>query len=427
MKRSLITFTLAAAALSCAAASRAQTPTAPAAATARASQHLIGEVTALDPAGGQITVKTDAGSSVNVTTNEKTVYRRVPPGQTSLAGAETITRADVHAGDRVLVPNGAAASPGPARQVIVMAREAIASKQAQERQDWRARGVRGRVAAVDPAKKEITVETGGPRGQLREGGQRGDGAARGADGAARPEAEKVTVAADGAGVRFLRYAPGSTSQADAVPGTFADIRVGDEIRVLGNREGSRVTAEQVISGTTTRVAGTVESVDAARNELTVKDAAGKVFTVSLGAHATIRRITPEALQEMQQRAEQRRSEAAGQKGQGGAGDRAGRRDGAGDGEGRRRGFVGGQPGGMFGNLPAITLAELKKGDGVIIMGTPGADAAHVTAASITAGDQEVLQRMRQGFRRGQGGGQRGAGAGAPGGGPGEGGGGPERP
>ena len=420
MKRSLITFTLAAVALSCAAATtRAQTPSDPAAATARASQHLIGEVTALDPSGGQITVKTDAGATVNVTTNEKTIYRRVPPGQTSLAGAETITRADVHTGDRVLVPNGAAASPGPARQVIVMAREAIASRRAQEQQDWRARGVRGRVAAVDPAKKEITVETGGPRGQLREGGPRGEGAARGA-------AEKVTVAADGAGVRFLRYAPGSMSQADAVPGTFADIRVGDEIRVLGNREGSRVTAEQVISGTTTRLAGTVESVDTARNELTVKDAAGKVFTVSLGAHATIRRITPEALQAMQQRAEQRRSEAAAQNGQGGAGDRAGRGDGAGGGEGRRRGFGGGQPGGMFGNLPAITLAELKKGDGVIIMGTPGADAAHVTAASITAGDQEVLQRMRQGFRRGPGGGGQ-RGAGAPGGGPGEGGGGPDRP
>jgi hypothetical protein len=433
MKRFLKTFTLAAVALSCTAVvAHAQTATTPAAgaATARAAQHLIGEVTAVDPSGGQITVKSDAGPTVNVTTNEKTVYRRVPPGETSIAKAETITRADVHAGDRVLVPNGASAAPAPARQVIVMAREAIASKRQQEQQDWRARGVRGRVAAIDAAKKEITVEMGGPRGGGREGGAR-EGAPR-AEGASRPEAEKVTVAADGAGVRFLRYAPGSTSQADAVPGTFADIRVGDEIRVLGNREGSRVTAEQVISGTTTRVAGTIESVDAARGELTVKDATGKIITVSLGAHAAVRRITPEALQEMQQRAEQRRNEAA-QNGQGGAGDRAGRRDGAGDGprrgdgEGRRRGFGGGQPGGMFGNLPAITLAELKKGDGVIIQGTPGADAAHVTAASVTAGDQEVLQRMRQGFRRGPGGGQRGAGGGLPGGGPGEGGGSPERP
>jgi hypothetical protein len=429
MKRFLLTFTLAVAALSCAAGASAQTATTNASATnARASQHLIGEVTAVDPSGNQLTVKTDAGSSVNVATNDKTVYRRIPPGQTSLANAETITRADVRAGDRVLVPNGASASAGVARQVIVMAREAIASKRQQEQQDWRARGVRGRVAAVDPAKKEITVETGGPRGGFREGGAR-EGASRGdareggarGDMAARGEAEKVTVAADGAGVRFLRYAPGSTSQADAVPGTFADIRVGDEIRVLGNREGSRVTAEQVISGTTTRVSGTIESVDAARGELTVKDAAGKLFTVALGAKATIRRITPEALQQMQQRAEQRRNEQAAQNGQGGAGERAGR----GDGEGRRRGFGGGQQGGMFGNLPAITLAELKKGDGVIIMGTPGSDASHVTAASVTAGDQEVLQRMRQGFRRGAGGGQRGAGAGQPGGGPGEGG--PERP
>jgi hypothetical protein len=425
MKRFFLTFTLAVAALSCAVAASAQTAGTPASATtARAAQHLIGEVTAVDPSGNQLTVKSDAGPTVVVATNEKTVYRSIPPGETSIAKAETITRADVHAGDRVLVPNGAAPSAGVARQVIVMAREAITSKREQEQQDWRARGVRGRVAAVDPAKKEITVEMGGPRGGFREGGQRGGGPEGGAraDAATRPAPEKVTVAADGANVRFLRFAPGSMNQADAVPGTFADIRVGDEIRVLGNREGSRVKAEQVVSGTTTRVSGTVESVDTAKGELTVKDAAGKLITVSLGAKATIRRITPEAVQEMQQRMEQRRNEAA-QNGQAGAGS-APR---GGDGE-RRRGFGGGQPGGMFGNLPAITLAEVKKGDGVIIQGTPGADASHVVAASVTAGDQEVLQRMRQGFRRGgPGGGQRGAGGGFPGGGPGEGGGGPERP
>src|ERR1043166_6439616 len=87
---------------------------------------------------------------------------------------------------------------------------------------------------------------GGPRGGFREGGQRGGGPEGGAraEGAPRPEAEKVTVAADGANVRFLRFAPGSMNQADAVPGTFPDIRVGDDIRVLGNREGSRLKVEQ---------------------------------------------------------------------------------------------------------------------------------------------------------------------------------------
>src|ERR1044072_4162186 len=193
MKRFLLTFTLAVTALSCAAAASAQTATTNASATnARAAQHLIGDTPAVPPSGGQITGKSDAGPTINVTTNEKTVYRRVPPGETSTAKAETITRADVRAGDRVLVPNGAAASAGVARQVIVMAREAIASKRQQEQQDWRARGVRGRVAAVDPAKKEITVETGGPRGGMREGGARAEGPGRGRSRpAARPSASCV--------------------------------------------------------------------------------------------------------------------------------------------------------------------------------------------------------------------------------------------
>jgi Cu/Ag efflux protein CusF len=402
MKRFLNIFTLAAITLSSAAVSRAQSSTAPAraAATARASQHLVGEVTAVDASGGQITVKTDAGSSVNVVTNEKTIYRRIPPGQTSLANAETITRADVHAGDRVLMPSGASGARGAARQVIVMAREAIASKRAQEQQDWRARGVRGRVAALDAGRKEITVES-----RSREG------------------AEKVTVAADG-NARFLRYAPDSQNQVDAVPGAFADIRVGDEIRVLGNRDGARVTAEQVVSGSVTRLTGTIESVDAARNELTVRDASGKIFNVAVGAHTTLRRMTAEAAQALAQRADQRRGESAGQPGQNGSGDREGRRGNGGDGAGRQRGFGGGRQG-MFGNLPATKLAELKKGDGVIITATPGADAAHVTASSLVAGDAELVQRMQQRFRRGPGAGQRGAGT--PGGGPGEGGGSPDRP
>src|SRR3712207_6288444 len=88
---------------------------APPAALARAAQqHLIGEITAVDAAAGRLTVKADTGASVEVTTDEKTVFRRMPPGQTSLDRAETITRAEVRVGDRVLVPNGAAGSQAAA-------------------------------------------------------------------------------------------------------------------------------------------------------------------------------------------------------------------------------------------------------------------------------------------------------------------------
>ena len=126
-------------------------------ATRVAQQHVIGEVTAIDQAGGQITVKTDSGTAVNVTVNAQTVYRRMPPGQTSLDKAEAITSLDVKVGDRVLVPGAANLAAGAAaRQVIVMAREALAARRDQQREDWRTRGVNGRVLGVDAAKKEIS-------------------------------------------------------------------------------------------------------------------------------------------------------------------------------------------------------------------------------------------------------------------------------
>jgi len=363
-----------------------QTPGAP-----RASQqHVIGELTAMDQAAGQITVKTDTGSSVNVTVNERTLYRRLPPGQTSLSNAESITSADVKVGDRVLVPGGPAlidGSAGPARQVIVMAREAVAARREQQRDDWRTRGTNGRVTAIDAAKKELTIEA-----RTREG------------------AQTLTVAANG-NARIRRYAPGSLRPDDAVAGAFTDIRVGDQVRVLGNRVDLRVTAEEIISGTIARLLGTVERVDETRGELVVKDSqSGKSMVIALLPATSIRRV-PADFAETMGRGEQRRGggenltpaqrEAQRE-------ERAARRR-----ERESQGATGTQgqsprgpqrPGGrspqqMFEAFPVITVAELKKGDAVMVMGTGTNDAARVMAATLITGDAELLQRLQ---RRGAG-------------------------
>ena len=378
MKKLALTLTFAALTLTVPTVSNGQVKPAASGAAARATQqqHLLGEVTAVDQTTGQITVKTDAGTSVTVSVNDQTVYRRVPPGQTSLENAERITRADVRAGDRILVPGGAqAGNQAAARQIIVMAREAVAARREQEREDWRTRGANGRVVAIDPAKKEITVEA-----RSREG------------------AETITVLASG-DVRFRRYAPGSLRPADAIPGSFADIRVGDQIRARGNREGLRLTAEEIISGTVARLTGVVEAVDASRGEVTVKDGqTGRTLTVALGTNVTVRRIPAEYAETLRQRREQRR-EGAGAAAGGQAGERAGgrrRREGAPDGERQRAGGRGPQQ--MFENMPAITIAELKKGDAVLVMGTTGADASRVIAATLITGDAEIIQRMQRSQR-----------------------------
>ncbi|HEX8457253.1 MAG TPA: hypothetical protein VF656_08150 [Pyrinomonadaceae bacterium] len=357
---------------------------------AQQAQHLVGEVTALDQASGQITVKTDAGASVTVAADERTTYRRLPPGQTSLDKAEAITRSDIKVGDRVLVPNGAAGGRTAARQVIVMAREAIAARRQQEREDWRARGVNGRVVAIDPAKKELTVEA-----------------------RARQDVETITVVASG-DVKFRRYAPGSLRPADAVPGAFTDIRVGDQLRALGNRTGSRLAAEEIISGTVARLTGTVEAVDATRGEVTIKDnATGQPVVLAFNSNTTLRRIPAEYAETLRERREQRRA----QRGEGSDAPAGARPDGARrsrrqnqsrpegqsrDGQRQQDGQRAGGGGGarqMLENLPPITLSELKKGDAVMVTGTTGTDAARVTAATLITGDAEIIQRMRR-FQRG---------------------------
>jgi hypothetical protein len=378
-----------------------------------ARQRVVGEVTAVNSPAGGLTVRTDAGETVGITTDDKTTIRRLPPGETSLDKATTATFADVHAGDRVLAV-GVGTLGGVARQLILTTRAAAA----QGRDDGRR--LLGRVVSVDASKRIIVVQTRG-----------------------RDATETINVEASN-GARLLRYAPDSARVADAQPATFADIRAGDQLRATGERaqDGSGFKAEEIIAGSFTRVAGQVVSVDAARNELTLKnEQTGQTFRVTVGQRTTLRRITPEFIKTMNERAEQmraqreaRRAEGGGQAGdgngargnrpegqaregaaRGGGRGEGGGREGRGRGEGGWRGggggFGGAGGGQMFDSLPAITLAELKKGDGVMVTATPGADASSVTAVSIVTGDAEFLRRMQQ---RGGEGRQRGMSPGLPG-------------
>jgi Cu/Ag efflux protein CusF len=388
-----------------------------------ARQRVVGEVTAVDASASGLTVKTDAGETVNVTADEKTTIRRLPQGETSLDKAASATFADVRVGDRVLAV-GVGATGGLARQLILTTRAAAAAA-GQGRDDGRR--LLGRVVSLDAAKKTIVVQTRG-----REG------------------VETVNVDASG-DVRFMRYAPDSSRVADAQASTFAGVRVGDQLRATGERAagGGSFKAEEIIAGSFTRITGQVASVDASRGELTLKnEQTGQTYKVAVGQRTTIRRVTPEFIKTVTERAEQmraqreaRRAEAGGGGQQGGGqqqqgdnngaranrpegagregggrgqgGGREGRGEGRGGGGGGRfgGGGFGGGGGNMFDSLPTVTLAELKKGDAVMITATPGADASSATAVSIVTGDADFLRRMQP---RGDGGGQRGMSPGLPG-------------
>lgn len=342
-------------------------------------QNLIGTVTAIDSAGGKISVRTDAGGSATFSTNEKTVARRVPPGQTSMANAEKISLSDIKVGDRVLVPGGAADAQTPVRQVIVMASEAIAEKRTQQQSDWQGRGINGRVTAINQGKREITIQTRGESGP-----------------------ETITVAAP-ASTKFSRYAPDSLHAEDARSAALSDIHVGDQVRVLGSRStgGSSVTAEEILSGTVVRAFGTITDINSANNEVSIKnDQTSQTYTVSLGKRSVVKRLPPEVAQNLAQRREQRQrrrqaqAESTGVQTENPAG--SGNRRGA-DGGQQRRGFQQ-----LLEEQPAIRIADLKKGDALMVTGTQGADAMHLTAVNVIAGDAELMRLFQrpQGRRNG---------------------------
>lgn len=211
----------------------------------------LGEVKVIDAAGKQLILKTDAGSLVSVALPDNISYMRVAPNATTLDGATKITLGDVAEGDRVMAMGRVSddRKSAIARVVVVMSKADLAQKQEAERADWKKRGILGVISAIKPETNEITITTRTMAGQQP---------------LTIPVSEKVEM---------RRYAPDSIKFADAVPAQFADLKVGDQVRALGQRnpDGATFAAEKVVTGSFKSVAGVVTAIDAATGEVKIND------------------------------------------------------------------------------------------------------------------------------------------------------------
>ncbi|MBL8294544.1 MAG: hypothetical protein JNN08_22055, partial [Bryobacterales bacterium] len=195
----------------------------------------------------QIKVKQDRGETTTVVLSGTTRVQRVPPEARDLASAQPISTADLAAGDRVLVRGTATAEGFQATSVVVMSGQDIQRKNEQERTEWNRRGISGLVQSVDAGKGEIIVTVRSFQGS-----------------------QQLTVATSQS-TPFKRYAPDSIRFADAKDSAIKEIRLGDQLRALGekNPEGTRLTAERVVFGTFRSVAGSVMEVNAAAGEIKI--------------------------------------------------------------------------------------------------------------------------------------------------------------
>src|SRR5271170_863112 len=112
--------------------------------------------------GNNITVKNDAGSTMQVTVQDNARLLRIEPGQKTLAGASPFSLSDLATGDRVMARGSANAdNTSLAATMLVAIKGAdIAQKQEKEREDWQKHGTGGLVKAVDPAAGTVTISSG---------------------------------------------------------------------------------------------------------------------------------------------------------------------------------------------------------------------------------------------------------------------------
>jgi len=372
----------------------------------------VGVVTQIQP--GKLTLHTDGGADLLVELPDGVTAVRVPPGAKDLKSATAIAIGDINAGDRVLVRGKVADDQKSmvATTVIDMSRAAIASAHEAERLDWQRRGVGGLVKAVDPATKQITISVSGPSPASAS-----PAPASPAPGGAASATHPLTISLAPNAV-LLRYAPDSVKFSDATPGSFEDIKIGDQVRALGTKsaDGSNFTAEKVVSGTFRNLAATVISVDPQADTVTVKDlATGKPVVVRANADSKLHRLPPMVAQMiamlnsggaagagMPGRPAAGGAEGNPGGGQGGQGSGQGRWQGGGQGGGQAGGPRGGFGGGsrdfqqILDRMPPLSLSELKPGDAVIAVSTAGANPSEATAIVLLAGVEPILTARPKG-------------------------------
>jgi hypothetical protein len=341
------------------------------------TKSVVGEVTGVDAAAKQLKVKGDDGANYIVAFDDGTSYLRMPLGEKDLKKAEKITLSDITTGDRLLARGSAAqdGKPAPAKTVIIMTKADVVKKQDHDRAEWQRRGVAGTVMLLNTSTKEITINTHG-----------GD-------------AKTVVIDASGAG--FRRYAADSVRFADAKTSSFADLQPGDTIRALGdkNDDGTRFKADELVSGSFQTIAAMVVSADPATGEVRVTDLqTKKPVTVKTNQSSMLRRLDERTAGMLARRMRGDAGGAAGAPGGPGEGRGGSPSGGPGPGgpggPGGRGNFGGGGGGGdlqqVLDRSPQLALAELKKGDALIISSSKAADGSAITAMSLVAGVEPFL-------------------------------------
>jgi len=345
-------------------------------AQAPAVQHTAATVISVNPQANQLSVKTEKGD-LTVATSDHTQILHPQPGENDPKKWAKMSLAEISPGDEVLVyfRGSADQKPLPASSLVIRTKADLGQLAQKQLDDWKKRGTTGTVAAVDAAAKTLTIKVG----------------------------QKSVTVQPSDKTEYHRYSPDSAKVSDAKPSTFAEIKTGDQVNVLGdkNEDGTSVKAESIYAGTFRQLAATIVSIDTATGEMKVNDLANKdkkqLLTIRVNSDSIMKKL-PDQMATMLARRYGVAAQAGGRSGAPMAG--GGQRGGGGlpdggpaQGGGQRGGGGrggGGDVGQMLERLPAMTLTDLKPKDAIMVSTTMGTDPTRVTAIVLLAGVEPIL-------------------------------------
>jgi len=325
--------------------------------------------------GNSIVLASDAGPVFNVTVEDGAKIVRIEPGAKDLKNATPVDLQDLQAGDRILVL-GKLSDDGRsvvATSVIVMKKADVASKQEHDRQEWQRHSVGGLVSAVDSAAGTITISTQSFAG---------------------PSIVVIRVSKD---TIVRRYAADSVKFDDAKPSPLADVKPGDQVRARGARssDGNELAADEIVSGAFRNIAGLVSSVDASAGTLTVSDLISKKpVSVKITAESQLRKLPPQMAQFMAMRMKGGSSTPG--PGATAAPSQPAAASPENGGSPRGPGVRGGDMQQTLSRIPPAALTDIQKGDAVMIVSTEGTGFGPVTAITLVAGVEPILQAAPNG-------------------------------
>ena len=337
----------------------------------------------------KIVLKT-ANGEIEAILSDKTQFLKVPPDNPKPSAATPTTFSEIGVGDKVII---SAVIPEdkktiPVRSVYLMSKAAIAERQTKEKEDWRARGMIGRVANYNPETKVITMTVRGMGG------------------------EKPVTVKPKANAEYYRYAPDSIEFSKANKSKLTDIELNDEIRVLGdkNADGSEIEAEKIVTGGFKTNGGTIKEINVAKNEIVVTDfQTKKDVSIVISENSILKQFPAELAGRM----------AMMQGGGGQGGFRPPTQGGAStttrtspqtpgqnpNGGGMRGAGGGGIDDSRFQN---IKLEDLKVGEMIGVLSTKNQDQTRIKAIKLFSGVEPFI-KMAQAAASGAGGGNRGGG------------------